>query len=836
MAIIEDRGRIVVHVGNRTEFELSSVAPDMKRADPGELKAVLEQDVVEMRLKLIREFRIAPFPDAVDMTEWDREVLLKTWPPMFVIASSKCRDCVIGPCDIGSGIAGKCGLTAETQAAKKNLISVCRGCVGQVSTARQVVDYCLRVHGREYPVHLGKTMDSTDFTWVGVMCGFRPSDLGHLDTALAFAESQLARALLASTVGTIDTLELESQAMHAGTVLLMAQEVLETVKVSLFDYAAAANLSLADVAWFPTPIWTGRGAMDKMKKSIVFVGDYFIPMNLMVNEIRGNGLSEQYEVCGIGQAADDLPRCYERARWIGPMTRAKKILRTGIFDVIIGSEACLSFDLVSEARRSDSKLVWCGVAGLDGLEDRTGDNVDDVVNDLNSGETGVWVRDAGKAVSIALALLAGNRTRNVTIPLMDGQKAETESSRCRDDCDLCSYACPNAIQVSRGVKGVKEGKGLAAFAEIEKKCCLFGECDRACPEKIPISDIMVAAFSRKAEEDRFLFRAGRGGGQRAEMAANDFTASPGNSPGWFGIIGCGRANPDEVQWIANELASRNGIVAMAGCAAGDVAHRYDAEDRKWFMQKYPFWLQPRSAANMGGCSACQFLPTITLKNARSGAGVTHYANYVETVATTFDRYACVTIVWGPLPERMYAIVSGLVRSGLPVIVGPISSIDWERFMPGNKWDWQRYWVYETLSQKKKTVEPSPKHMLIPVETPEEAVTMASCMNIKPAQGFRMSFLEGYLDTHKQFFEELPDDWNRFVRSVGDLPVPYRVTLLSELAAKHGWKMEGMVLKQMPLPDGRVVDQRQFGKEYGAGAAPVSRIPRLCVKALHQRKA
>ena len=152
------------------------------------------------------------------------------------------------------------------------------------------------------------------------------------------------------------------------------------------------------------------------------------------------------------------------------------------------------------------------------------------------------------------------------------------------------------------------------------------------------------AFARKGAEDRFLFRGGRGGGQRSEMASYDFTASPGNSPGWFGIIGCGRANPDDVQWMANELASRNGIVVLAGCTVGDVAHFYDPEERKWFMQRYPFWLQPRSASNFGGCSACQFIPLVTLKNARSGSGVTQYGNYVETVATTFDRFTCNTIV------------------------------------------------------------------------------------------------------------------------------------------------------------------------------------------------
>ena len=88
---------------------------------------------------------------------------------------------------------------------------------------------------------------------------------------------------------------------------------------------------------------------------------------------------------------------------------------------------------------------------------------------------------------------------------------------------------------------------------------------------------------------------------------------------------------------------------------------------------------------------------------------------------------------GPLPDRMYAIVSGLVRSGMSVVVGPISGLEWSRMMPGNKWDWQRYWVTTPLGRRRKTVEPTPKHMIIPVETKEEAVNMAACFNIAGAR-------------------------------------------------------------------------------------------------------
>jgi acetyl-CoA decarbonylase/synthase complex subunit alpha len=418
--------------------------------------------------------------------------------------------------------------------------------------------------------------------------------------------------------------------------------------------------------------------------------------------------------------------------------------------------------------------------------------------------------------------------------VMDEARAKAEASRCRDNCDLCFYACPNAVQVSRGVRAVKKGEGLKALGELEKRCCLFGKCDEACPEKIPISDMMVAAYAQKAADDKFLFRGGRGGNQRHEIAAYDYTTSTGNSPGWFAIVGCGRANAEDVQWMANELGSRNAIVGVAGCAVGDIAHYYDPDERKWFMQKYPFWMQPRAVGNYGGCSACQFLPTMTLKNART-VGVSHYTNFTETVAVPFERYSCSTIIWGPIPERMYTIAAALARSGSPVVVGPLTEVDWKRVMPGNKWDWQRYWAYESLKQRKKAVEPSPRHLIFPVETKEEAVTMAACFNVKPAQGFRMGFLEGWLGTHESFFGELPDDWPRFVRSPADLPIAQRVRLINELVNNHGWKIEGMTVKEVPHPDGRRLSQREYLREYGMGDMPSARIRRLCLRPVVERK-
>ncbi|MEW6034906.1 MAG: hypothetical protein AB1603_08670, partial [Chloroflexota bacterium] len=375
-------------------------------------------------------------------------------------------------------------------------------------------------------------------------------------------------------------------------------------------------------------------------------------------------------------------------------------------------------------------------------------------------------------------------------------------------------------------------------AELEKKCCLFGECEKACPEKIPVTEMMVAAYAQKAPNDKFLFRAGRVFATNSEVRAYGYTAFPGNCPGWFALVGCGRANPDDVQWMANELASRNAILTMYGCVAGDVAHYYDAEDRKWFMQKYPFWLQPRAAANMGGCSACMSLPGVTMKYSRGGTGVCTVANYVENVDEAQPIFVSGTMVWGPLPERMYAIVRALVRSGQPVVVGPLSGLEkkWKGIMPGNKWDWKRYYSYDALARKKRVVEPFPKHLIMVAETKEEAVNLACGYEMMVMTPFimRMAVLEAWLETHERVWKELPDDWYKYIRSLTDLPVVHRMRLVVELISKHGWTLDGLQVTGIPHPDGRKLPQKEFIREYSAITLSNTKNPRFFIRPKERR--
>jgi len=135
----------------------------------------------------------------------------------------------------------------------------------------------------------------------------------------------------------------------------------------------------------------------------------------------------------------------------------------------------------------------------------------------------------------------------------------------------------------------------------------------------------------------------------------------------------------------------------------------------------------------------------------------------------------------------------------------------------------------TWTHEKRMTEPAPKHMLIPVETKEEAITMAANLMSRPTgiRDFRQIQLETYMDLFTMYFGEFPDDWNLFVRSDWELPLRYKSRMLTELRENHGWEVERLRARKAKHPiTGEIMDMGRFSEQYGAQGLPVTRLPRL----------
>src|SRR3990172_2582972 len=204
----------------------------------------------------------------------------------------------------------------------------------------------------------------------------------------------------------------------------------------------------------------------------------------------------------------------------------------------------------------------------------------------------------------------------------------------------------------------------------------------------------------------------------------------------------------------------------------------------------------------------------------------------------YGLFANPTVIWGGQPERMYAIATGLARTGISVVIGPIQSQQWKRLLGGNKWDWQRYWWYDSLSHQKRACSPSPKDLIFPVETKEEAITYIMSGQMKAAQPFiaRMVCNDFYYSWHKEFFGEMPDDWMLYARTFTDLPATMRFELTETLKEKYGWEVYGLWVESIPHFDGNRYNQKEYLEHYAQPCASYTWLPRLFIRQRKQKQA
>ncbi|MEW6033998.1 MAG: 4Fe-4S dicluster domain-containing protein, partial [Chloroflexota bacterium] len=583
------------------------------------------------------------------------------------------------------------------------------------------------------------------------------------------------------------------------------------------------------INWPPVSVLGGLGNVEAGKPVLTFMGDNFLTSWYAIRHLQEKGLADKVEVCGIGSVAHDIIRFYDRCRVLSPMVPGRKMVRYGISDILVASTACVNWDFLPDARLAGTKVIWTSKERNLGLPDRTDDPVDRIVNDIAEGAPGAWVRDVEKAAEVAVGLLP--KVKRDGRKLLSEDDAKRQSKKCKANCDLCLNACPNGLLVGPAVRKVKD-EGLKALSKVEDGCYLCGACEQVCPEKIPLLDLIVANLGLKAPQDKLKMRAGRGTVPRVETTGWAFGSMWGNCPGIFHILGCGDARSRaDLGWLAYEMVWRNAIVFVGGCGAGEVGRYFNEKKQQYVFEEFGAEGQARNMMNCGACSACVHIADQAIKWPRSGAGISFYANYAESADCHYNLLAPTLIVWGALPDRMYAIVAAWVRAGMAAVVGPNSAFSYKRHMLRSKWQWEDWWTLSQFGGRRMVVEPAPFAMILPVETKEEAITMALPAMMRPAdiRDNRQIRLDTYVEYYEKFFGEFPDDWHLFVRSDWELPMRYKSRLLRVLRENRGWDIDRLRVKRARHPDGRLLDMGAFGKEYGAMAMPVTRLPRLVAR-------
>jgi len=158
----------------------------------------------------------------------------------------------------------------------------------------------------------------------------------------------------------------------------------------------------------------------------------------------------------------------------------------------------------------------------------------------------------------------------------------------------------------------------------------------------------------------------------------------------------------------------------------------------------------------------------------------------------------------------------LARTGECVVVGPISASQWNRYLLGNQYDRSKWFVWDTSNARKVETEPNFEHLIIPVETKEEAIVMLTNLMLHPSDisMYRILKLTLYLTWHQQFFGGLPDNWRWLVKTNADLPLKWRAKLLKVLREEYGWETDHARVFKAKHRDGRLLDVWTFNREYG----------------------
>ncbi|MFH1626013.1 MAG: hypothetical protein ABID54_12795, partial [Pseudomonadota bacterium] len=772
---------------------------------------------------------LTPFPEATDIAEWDR-MLLERYPPLYTVTEKTCRNCLMGPCELDKG-KGTCGLGLETYQAKLSLQASCRGLSVQLSGTRDLLNHCIKEFGEEKEINWGKNV-AYGMMNVNTLCGFTPKTLTEANRVVTYLEDQLTSLLASASVGyEQNVIDLESKALHTGSLLLAALDINEFLKHAFFDFCWGAERELVELPTFPeatTP--TGLGSVDTGKPTLVFMGFDFLPAWNAVQYIKANGLEDTVEVTGIGSVGHDLVRFYEKAKILTSPVKAGKAFRMGIADVIVVSDTCCKTNVLEDARRTDAKVIATSFKQNMGLVDRIEEAVDDIVKEFLSGASAVLITDPKKAGEVAVKLVQAVKAQRKESYLLSMDEIKEWASKC-DECDACFRVCPNSLHISAALMAATDGNN-SRLCELHDKSIYCGKCEEACPHDIPIIDMIISAAQEEIREDKALMKAGRGTFSNLEV--RDWAITVFSCPGSIVIMGCNnyKGSDMDIAYIASELISNTYSVTVAGCAASDIARHRDKKTGKFLYELYPSLFNPKCLVNTGGCSGQSHFTTAFYKVGYMGFRSPYRATY--TLQSDFTtRFPNVLVIWGPASELMYTLASGYARAGIPVILGP-GGFNFKRYLMGNKYDRSKWWALHGNTGKKGEVDPIPEHMIVPVETKEEVLALIPklCLLFQDMEAARQTKFDFYLDYYKNGFGVWPDDWHLYVRREVEIPLIKKVKVLRLLEEEYGWEIDrkkGRVIRARHR-DGRLIPMEKFLEEYGFPSGQyITLIPRLVYK-------
>jgi acetyl-CoA decarbonylase/synthase complex subunit alpha len=718
-----------------------------------------------------------PFPSITGLRGWDLK-LLQRYKPFYLPFCDVCCLCTFGKCDLTGDKRGACGLNMSAQQSRIVLLACCIGASTHIGHARHLVEHLIEKFGRRHPLDVGGLNIEVEAPVTRLVCGVRPRILGDLEEVLDYLETQVTHLLSATHTGQEGSnLDFESKVLHAGMVDQVGMEVADIAQISAFGFPKAdPEAPLVEL---------GFGVVDSTKPVILVIGHNVPPAVEIVDYLKTNGLYGEVEVCGICCTAHDITRYDPRAKIIGPISWQLRFIRSGIPDVVVVDEQCIRADALVEAQKIKAPVIASSEKNCLGLQDRTHDPPDKVVEDLGSGKVlGALILDPLKVGEVAVRTamkVAPERKKFKVIP--STEDVIEEAKKCRK-CNECRRACPNDLPIPEAINEAAKGN-LAKLADIHELCIGCARCEGACPEDLPLHSFIITAAERTLKEEKFKVRAGRGAIQDVEIRNVGGPIVLGEIPGVVAFVGCANYpnGGKEVADMCKEFANRRYIVITSGCAAMSAAICKDEEGKTPY-EIFPGAFDAGGLLNVGSCVSNPHIAGAAIKIASIFAKRSLRGNYEEIADYVLNRVGAVGVAWGAMSQKAASIASGFWRLGVPVIVGPHGS-KYRRMLLGRKDREEDWYVYDARTGDQVYVGPTPEHLFTAAETKEEAMVMIAkfCMRPNDTMKGRAIRLTHYVDLHKRLYGTMPDDIHLFVRTTADIPVTMKDEIMKTLEEK-----------------------------------------------------
>lgn len=792
-----------------TTVKVADLVDDVKKH--GELaKDIIEDEWMEKRIR-----QVVPHLEVFARHEylagqWDR-LLLDRFDTVYTPASLDCGACGGGECKLEADLRGHCGLTLTEAVSLKNLKRCCQGAERYIRRARLLYSYFSDHGDPEARIDLGSEIYYlAPIIWMVV--GIKPRKLKDLEQVVSYLEQQILQvAAVANHQSGLSAKDMESRAFHSGMLAFVAMEVAELINISVLGYTSAGKTDLNSLMNWPTATTpAGMAGVDKTRHVVMMVGNGDIVPYELARQVKEGKLEDQVELCGLGDAGLKLTRVYEGAKVLGLSQELLKSIRLGVPDVIVLSDSGENLDVVAEAEKMGIPVIAAPGLYTLSLPDVTKESVEVIVTCLSQGQAaGVLVYDYAKAAAAALALRGKLPNKRTALRFIDGKVSELAQAFL--DCPQLNANCLAELDVLDTLKAAGQGD-LSQLKRLERNC-VCAHCGSLSAGGVPLIDLILKASQEELLAESFNMRGGRGPLCHMEYRDVAFQMGFGNCIGFITITGdCHTPNAkEEVSWLVGELSERGFAISITGNAAIAAAFHKDA-DGKTLYEKHYTMLQVRAIVNVGETSANSHCQGGDTKLVSIAGKVPYRGNYAELADYQLNRYPTTVIVWGPVTDELIASIAGWARMGIPVIVGPRGEEYLERFFLGDYVEEDRWWVYQGFTGKKLRVEPCPNHLIAPVSDATEAVMMISKLvnNPNDMRDGRSCRLANYIDAYKLLDNDLPPDWDRYVRDQNELPLRLKFKLLRSLQEK-GWEVDikkGKILK-FKRPDGRHVSPEEM---------------------------